>query len=270
MRSGLRWPGIIALAAAFGIIQAGVVDQSLFSESYRDIDYWARMLQPTLIKSFGFGAYNAMNFIMGHVIWSYCVPIALVESLCPALSDQPWLRRSGFITTALLYLGAAALILADHLRNEKDHASVSQIAGSLVVVALLTAFAFTIGRLRRPARDTAVPKPIAVGVLSLIAALAFGFMPTTWWGVAGGLTVLVISAGFIAHFARSVRWGGQHVVALASGALLARAMEAFFAVPLGDVPAIAKYTHNIVFLLGALLLSVWAFWRNRLSRDPAC
>ena len=94
--------------------------------------YWAEMLQPTLIKPLGFGAYNAMNFIVGHVIWSYCIPIALVESLCPALSDQPWLRRSGFITTALLYLGAAALILSDHLQNEKDHASLPQIAGSLV------------------------------------------------------------------------------------------------------------------------------------------
>ena len=46
-RFGVGWPGIMALAAAFGIVQAGVVDQSLFSESYRDIAYWAEMLQPT-------------------------------------------------------------------------------------------------------------------------------------------------------------------------------------------------------------------------------
>jgi hypothetical protein len=39
-RFGVDWPGIVDLAAAFGIVQAGVVDQSLFSESYRQIEYW--------------------------------------------------------------------------------------------------------------------------------------------------------------------------------------------------------------------------------------
>src|SRR5262249_48208270 len=39
-RFGVGWPGLMALAAAFGIVQAGVVDQSLFSKSYREIEYW--------------------------------------------------------------------------------------------------------------------------------------------------------------------------------------------------------------------------------------
>jgi hypothetical protein len=30
----------MAIAAAFGIVEAGVVDQSLFSKSYRQIGYW--------------------------------------------------------------------------------------------------------------------------------------------------------------------------------------------------------------------------------------
>ena len=262
-RSGVGWPGIVALAAAFGIVQAGVVDQSLFSESYREIEYWDEMLRPTFIEPLGFGGHNAMNFIMGHVIWSFGIPIALVESLCPALSGQPWLRRPGLIVTALLYLGAAALVLSDHLQHEKDHASAAQVAGSLVVAALLAAFAFTAGRRRPPARDTAVPKPFVVGVLSLIAALAFDFVPPSWPGVAAGLAVLAVSAVAIAILSRSARWGGRHVVALATGALLARTIVGFFAVPLGDVPPLAKYAHNIVFFLGAALLGVWAMSRNR-------
>ena len=46
---GLRcvWPGILALALAAAILQAGVFDQSLFSESYRDIDYWSGLVDPT-------------------------------------------------------------------------------------------------------------------------------------------------------------------------------------------------------------------------------
>ena len=259
----------MALAAAFGIVQAGVVDQSLFSESYREIEYWDDMLLPTLIEPLGFGAYMAMVFIVGHVIWSYCIPIALVEALRPALSEQPWLRRPGLIVMALLYLGAAALVLSDHLRNEKDHASAAQGTGSLVVAALLGGLRLHRRSPPASARDTAVPKPLVVGVLSLIAALAFNFMPPSWRGVAAGLAVLAVSAVSIARLSRSGRWGGRHVVALATGALLARASIGFFAVPLGDIPPLAKYTHNIVFFLGAALLGGWAVSRNRPSQDAA-
>ena len=136
-RFGAAWTGIVALAAALGIVQAGVVDQSLFSESYRQIEYWDDMIRPTWIEPLGFGAEPAMAFIVGHAIWSYCIPIALVEALSPPLSKRPWLRRPGLIVTALLYLGAAALVLSDHLRTEKDHALAAQVTGSLVVVALL-------------------------------------------------------------------------------------------------------------------------------------
>jgi hypothetical protein len=268
-RFGVGWPGIMALAAGFGIVQAGVVDQSLFSESYRQIEYWNDLVRPTWIEPLGFAAGPAVSFVVGHAIWSYGIPIALVETLCPLLSQQPWLRRPGLIVTALLYLGAAALVFFDHLRTEQDHASAAQVTGSLVVVALLASFAFTGGRHLLPARDTAVPKPLVVGVLSLIAAIAFNFLPQSWPGIAAGLAVLTVSAVSIAHLSRSRRWGGSHLVAVATGALLARAVDGFFAVPLGDVPPLAKYAHNVVFFVGAALLGVWAASRNRSSQDTA-
>ena len=40
MRAGLHWTGILALAGAFGVLQAGVVDQSLFATSYLGYDGW--------------------------------------------------------------------------------------------------------------------------------------------------------------------------------------------------------------------------------------
>jgi hypothetical protein len=45
--------------------------------------------------------------------------------------------------------------------------------------------------------------------------------------------------------------------------LLARAVVAFFIEPLGDVSPIAKYAHNVGFLLGAALLGAWALSRQR-------
>ena len=108
-----------------------------------------------------------------------------------------------------------------------------------------------------------MPKPLVVGLLSLIAALTIDLLPPTWLGVATSLAVLAVGSLSIVHLSRSQRWGSRHVVALASGALLARTIDGFFAVPLGNVPPIAKYTHNIVFFLGAALLSAWAVSCNR-------
>jgi hypothetical protein len=125
-RTGIRWPGILALAAAMGLIQAGVVDQSLFSSSYRDIGYWDEMLLPTLIPALGVGGYHAVSFIGGHLLWSFAIPIALVESLSPSWGRRPWLRWPGLALAVVLYLGAAALILSETLRTESDHASAAQ------------------------------------------------------------------------------------------------------------------------------------------------
>ena len=48
-RRGLGWPTILLLAAAFGLIEAGLVDQSLFDPAYRDISYWDDLRDPTFL-----------------------------------------------------------------------------------------------------------------------------------------------------------------------------------------------------------------------------
>ena len=42
VRLGLGWGGIAGLAAAAGLVQAGLIDQSLFNLSYRDISSGSR------------------------------------------------------------------------------------------------------------------------------------------------------------------------------------------------------------------------------------
>ncbi|MDA0632128.1 hypothetical protein OUY22_01770 [Nonomuraea sp. MCN248] len=260
-RRGVGWPGMLALAAAFGIVQAGMIDQSLFSDSYRDIEGWSGTYLSTLVGPLGFSAYYAMSFIAGHVIWSYCVPIALVESLRPEAAGRPWLRVPGLVVAVALYAGAAALILSEHLRTERDHASAAELAGSAVAVALLVVYAFTLGRRRPRPRDVRVPRPLVVLVVSLVAALVFNVVPETWAGFACGLAVLAAAAALVSILARSPRWGDRHVAALAAGALLGRCVVGFLVVPLGDVSLMAKYGHNLVFFAGAALLAYHAVAR---------
>lgn len=267
-RLDIRWPGVLALAAAFGVLQAGVVDQSLFAENYRDISYWEEMLRPTYIEPLGLGAYTALSFVAGHAIWSFGVPIALTEGLSPRMSRRPWLRAPGLPAAALLYVAAAALVLSDHLRTEPDHATPGQLAGALAAVALLVAFAFTVGRHRPVPRDRAVPRPVVVAAAALVAGLVFNFLPSSWAGVAAGVALPAACGVVVGRLARSPRWTGRHVAALASGALAARAVVGFFAVPLGEVAPVAKYTHNVAFFAGALLLGVLTT-SSRKTADPA-
>ncbi|GLW25920.1 hypothetical protein Mame01_59620 [Microbispora amethystogenes] len=274
-RLGLGWPEILALAAAFGVLQAGVIDQSLFSEGYRDIPYWEEMIRPTYVEPLGLAAHTALAFVGGHAIWSFGVPIALTEALAPRFSRTPWLRAPGLAAAVALYLAAATLVLTDHLRTESDHASAAQIGGALAVAALLALLALlrTVRARRRPgspAPDVSPrrpPRPVAVAAAGLVAGLAFDLLPATWAGVAGGLALLALTAAAAGRLARSPAWTCRHVAALAAGAMTARTVVGFFVVPLGNVAPVAKYAHNVAFLTGAVLLGVLAT-RRRGTVDP--
>jgi hypothetical protein len=61
-RTGRGWPTILLLGAAFGLVQAGLIDQSLFNPGYLDNDdptwaqAWREERQATLIPGLGISA----------------------------------------------------------------------------------------------------------------------------------------------------------------------------------------------------------------------
>ncbi|GAA1075990.1 hypothetical protein [Nocardiopsis composta] len=255
-RFGIGWPGIAALATAAGIMQAGVIDQSLFSLSYRNIDYWSAMTEPTLIAPLGLSAANAVAFIGGHAVWSFCAPIAVMEGIRPDLARRPWLRLPGTVAAVLLYLAAAGVILFFHLKEESDHASPAQLAGALTAVALLVLFAATAGRRRAPAGEGRAPAPPLLCAAALVGGLAFDFQPPSWTGVAFQAVLLTAVCAGVRYAARRPGWRPSHVAALGTGVLAARGITGFFTEPLGDVSAAAQLGHNIVLLAGVLALGV--------------
>lgn len=266
-RLRVRWPGVVAMAAAAGVLQAGVIDQSLFSESYRGIESWAATIAPTWIAPLGLSGDSAINFVGGHVIWSFCAPIAVVSALRPKLSTKPWLGLPGLIVTAAAYVAAAWLVLSQHLRTESDHASPAQVIASALVAAALIGFAVTFGRKRAAVTARAVPAPWLVGVSSLVVGVAVNFAAPSIPGFAVKVAALAFGAAGIWWFGRSSRWNGRHIVAVATGMLVARAVTGFFAVPLGDVAPAAKFIHNAGFLLAVVLLGAWAAARNRSGKS---
>jgi hypothetical protein len=267
-RHDIGWPGILSLATALGIVQAGIIDQSMFSQSYRDIDYWGAMVAPTWVAPLGLSVNAAAGFVLGHTVWSFGVPIAMTEAVGGPARHHPWLRLPGLIVTVVLYLAAAWLVLREHLTTESDHASAGQLAGSAATAVVLVVVAFNWRRFDRNLSQRRAPHPMLLAGLGIAGGAAVNFSPPTWLGVALIVAPLAVVAVAAAWWSGMRGWTPRHVVALAGGLLLVRAAVAFLAVPLGDVSVVAKYGHNVFFGLMALLVWWWAARRSRSAVTP--
>jgi hypothetical protein len=253
-RTGRGWPSILLLATACGLVQAGMVDQSLFDPAYRDLDDWAGTRDPTLVPAFGVSAYTAIVFVAGHVIWSFGAPIAVIESLVPQRATKPWLGKVGLAVAGVLYVLAALLILADHQSTEQFLATPAQLTSTAVLVVALVVVAFLIGRRPRPATDRAAPKPWLVGILAVIAFGVFDLAGTGWWGVAFQVTTLTALAVMLGRGSRRTGWGPGHRLAVAAAPLLTRSWLAFLIPPLGDPPPHLKLAHNTFFAISVVIV----------------
>ena len=253
-RAGLGWVGMVLLAAAFGLLQAGVVDQSMFSTDYRQIEGWADGYQATLIPALGVSAFNAINFVGGHVIFSICAPIALVEAARPRAAAQSWLARPALAIAAVAYLAASALVLQLHLTTEDSHASLTQVVVSVVLIGGLVGSAFWLGRRPRLASPRSAPGLLTVAAVSLPLAVLTGFAEETWTGVAMTAGAYLMAALVVAAWSRRTGWGVRQVAVLAAAPLVVRAVLAFGYDPLvGQVSEAAEYGHNAVMLAVVLL-----------------
>ena len=281
-RTDRGWPAMLLLSAAAGLLQAGVIDQSLFSDSYGDVEGWEESLRATYIAPLGVGAYMLQNFVLGHVIYSFCAPLALAEAMRPGIARRPWLGRPGIAVATGLWLLVAAAILADTLGSE-SHATLPEVAATLAVVAALVAAALRVGRVARPARQRTPqlrsacvvsfvpasarsPRLRTVLVVSFVAASAQAAVPETWVGVAVAVPVAVASGWLLARAARGRDWGLAHIAAVATGVLLSRGALAFTYYPVvGETSAGRKYAHNVVMLLIVAAAGAYAM---RQARDP--
>jgi hypothetical protein len=250
-RTGRGWPAIFLLSAAAGLVQAGLIDQSLFNDSYREIESWGTLYGQTRIDVLGLSAYATQSFIVGHVIYSFCAPIALVEAMSPTRARTAWLGRRALAVVGALYLAVAALVLNDTLTNEPTQASIPQVIATVAIVAALVIAA----RMTRPIKDVPAqphraPRPWVVLAASFVFATLLAIAPETWVGVTISVLLLLVGAFALLRMSRGPGWTLRHAATAAAGAVISRGVLAFAYYPvIGDVSAARKYTHNVVMLL---------------------
>jgi len=266
-RTGGGWPAIVLLAAAFGVVEAGLVDQSLFNPGYLDDTEYAGMAVAagaTRVPALGFSVEQAFDYVGNHIALSICAPIAIVESFVGADRRlRPWLGRLGLAAVAVLYVIGSLFIFFDDAGRKGFLAGPPQLlfAGS---VALVLIGAAVLPRLRhRPARNSGrAPRPVVVGLVALGAHLA-SLTATGWPAIAVRAGAIAVAATLIVRWSRRAGWEQRHVLAAWSAGLLVAAAQAYTvpnyepaspaAALVGDVAVSAV----VVTLVGA------AFWRLR-------
>lgn len=262
-RRGLGWPTILLLATAFGLIEVGLVDQSLFDPSYRDIDFWDDLRDPTYLPCCGGSAYMALTFVAGHVLGSIAAPIAMAESWWPERRREPWLGPFGLVVIALLWVAGSAFILVDQLSSTSFRISPAELWGTVAVVLALVVLGLT-RRPPQPRHPGRVPAPWLVGVVSAGLLTVRSVVPTGWLGTLAAVAAIAVWLVLMVRWSAHTGWDGRHLVAALIGDLVSIGGPAFVTTPIGDVPLAAKLTSNVLLL--ALVLALAAFGYRAESR----
>lgn len=260
-RAGFGWLAILCLAAAWGVIQAGLVDQSMFNPAYREIAYWDQLWSPTAISGIGVSAFAAWTFVLGHVVFSLGAPIAIVETLSGRHGQEPWLSRTGLVIVAALAIAGGLVVWGDHLSTQTFRISAPQVIASLAIAGAFSVTAFLV-RLPALRAHRVVLPPVVIGAGALLAALTVqAFTPTTWPGFALVVALTVGVFGALVHQSRSTSWTPRHNLASAGGAILGSATAGLFIQPLGMVTTADRVAHHALFVTTLIALLTLATLR---------
>src|SRR3954447_5405677 len=90
-RAGRGWPTMVLLALAFGVLEEGLVTQSLFNPDYVN----AHLLDVGFVPALGIAVPWTVFVLTLHTVWSISTPVALVEEATRRGREQPWTRTPG-------------------------------------------------------------------------------------------------------------------------------------------------------------------------------
>ena len=268
-RTGRGWPAIIALAAAYALVEEGPIDQLIYNPGYLDLTSFDGLLE---IPGTGVSLSLLLASLVLHTVWSICTPIALVEAFDP--SGRPWLRTRGLVFVALVFLAGSVMLTWVQADENDFFASPGQLIATWAVIVGLVVLAF---RLPRPSPGSGVvPTPFVAGVTafaltslywveSFLTAYVVSVSP--WFDVVTFVVLVPLSIWVGVTWSRREGWNRTHVVALASGAALTYSWAGFVNSAYLDITTQEAVIGSAIFASFALLLVVKA--NQRVTRYAA-
>jgi len=170
-RTGGGYGNLLLLGVAYGLVEEGLVLQSLTSPHLYGAAGWAPRL-------FGVNtAYTELNLVY-HALFSVTIPVIVVEFLFAAHGTAPYLRRGGVVSAGVIALLGAALLRVSVPPSE-DPGYTMPLPAVVIVALLAAAVVLLAPRVRlHPARRWDPPAvPVVAGAG---AVAAFGFLAMIW------------------------------------------------------------------------------------------
>ncbi|RLP92022.1 hypothetical protein EAD89_09880 [Micromonospora sp. BL4] len=262
---GAGWPAIVLLAAAFGVLQAGLVDQSLFNPGYlNDTEYadTRAAAEATLVPGLGFSVRQAFDYVGNHIALTICAPIVLVESfLGPDRRLRPWLGRPGLAVVGVIYLLGSLLIFSDSGRTGFLASPLQLTFAAAVVLALIATALLPRWRHPHPRHARRAPGPVWVG---LVVVVHFGTEVTPGWpGMVIALALAAGTAGLLAFWSSRAGWGQRHVLAAGTASLVTAAAFAYLVPPYSPATPSAALAADVAVSVVTVALIGGAWWRLR-------
>ncbi|RAO29767.1 hypothetical protein PSN13_04966 [Micromonospora saelicesensis] len=266
---GAGWPTIVLLAAAFGVLQAGLVDQSLFNPDFLDDTQYAdtrAAAEATLVPGLDFSLRQAFDYVGNHIVLTICAPIVLIESFLGAERRlRPWLGRPGLAVVGMLYLLGSLLIFTDINDDKGFLASPLQLifAASLVLALVATAL-LPQWRRPRPRRTRRVPHPLWVALPVVLVRLGSDLTPG-WPGMIIALSLAAVAGGLVAYWSSRNGWGQRHVLVAGTAGLVTAAAFAYLVPPYAPASPAAALAGDVAVTVVTVALVGGAWWRLRAS-----
>lgn len=232
-RAGRGLPTMLSLGLAYGLIEEGLVLQSLTSPTIYHAAEWA----PRLLGVNS--AYTELNLVY-HPVFSITIPIVLTELLFAGHGHRPYLRRGGLIVTGCVAVLGALLVRVAVLPSEDPGYPMSPVAAAVIlaVALLLTIIALRVRHQPAPAAAH-VLSPAATSVATGVAAFAFvallfpfagsdqSFFTHGGWAFAPMAAAAAITAGtglLLRRWTAARAWTPSHLFAAALGATVGHAV----------------------------------------------
>jgi len=243
------WPVMLTLALAFGVLEEGVVTQSLFNPNYVGQHLLAYGFVPWLGTALPW-----LIFVLTlHVVWSIGSPIAVMEG---AFGSRPWLRLGWLAVPAVLYAFAGAAIFVVSAQAG-FMASWPQLGGSVALAVALVVVALTLIRRRAPQSVGARPARRVGSVISVVGGLVLSGAFQLAYGVPQSLPPWLVVLVQVAILVLGVLFGllaRPDPAAFGSGAILTYCVVGLgHAIATGPA-AIGEQVVLVVIALGVLIL----------------
>lgn len=262
VRRGLNAAWLVALGLAYGLVEEGLVVQSLFDQHFRGLDflgYYGHWLGVSWVW---------LEFIMPyHAVFSIAIPIVVTELLFPERRGTPWVSMRALAGVALLFVANGVLLARFQTGLLTSHAPRTSLGANVATVLVVLGLVVA-ALVAPPSRARIADLPPASGptirLIGAISGLAW-FVGLRVLLIGDGKTapaaVVLIAGAAIAMLAwwsvtrvSSPRhaWGDAERYALVSGALPTSWL-------LGFVIAAVSGGNVVVDLVGQLLFGVLLF-----------